>query len=62
MSQEREYRIAFVDGSTGGFDVVETFTASCDDEANAYAETHYANQDWYVLDSSGRNINGGSAL
>jgi hypothetical protein len=36
-----------------------------DDAANAYAETYYSNRlspsndEWFVLDRDGRNINGG---
>jgi hypothetical protein len=54
---ERIYKIAFMLGSTGGFEVVETFSASGNDAANAYAEEHYAGRDWYVLDFGGENIN-----
>lgn len=52
------YRVAFTKES-GDFDYVETFTADDDDAANAYAEQHYAGQEWYVIDDAGRNINGG---
>jgi hypothetical protein len=55
---EQEYRIAFVEGGTGDWDVVETFTAPNDDAANAYAEEHYADQEWYVINAAGENING----
>jgi hypothetical protein len=54
----REYCIAFVQAD-GEFDVVDRFMAVDDTGANAYAKQHYAGQDWYVLDSTGRNINGG---
>jgi hypothetical protein len=54
---ERIYKIAFMLGSTGGFEVVETFSSSGNDAANAYAEEHYAGRDWYVLDFGGENIN-----
>ena len=56
-SVERIYQIAFVLESTGDFETVETFAASGNDAANAYAEAHYAGRDWYVLDSAGENIN-----
>jgi hypothetical protein len=55
----REYRIAFV-RADGEFDVVDRFTAVDDAGANAYAETYYAGQEWFVLDRDGRNINGGA--
>jgi hypothetical protein len=55
---DREYRIAYADGS-GEWDVVDTFTATDDDAANAYAEATYSGDEWYVLDASNRNINGG---
>ncbi len=57
--QAREYRIAFV-RADGEFDVVDRFMAVDDAGANAYAETYYAGQEWFVLDDTGRNINGGA--
>jgi hypothetical protein len=54
----REYRIAFV-LADGEFDVVDRFMAVDDAGANAYAEQYYAGQEWFVLDATGRNINGG---
>jgi hypothetical protein len=53
---QRTYSIAF-QAESGDFDEVERFRAVDDDEANAYAEEHYPNQEWYVLDSDGDNIN-----
>jgi hypothetical protein len=64
LTQGREYRVAFV-RADGEFDVVERFMALDDDAANAYAEANYSNRlspsndEWYVLDRDGRNINGG---
>jgi hypothetical protein len=55
---EGEYRIAFPMES-GEWDVVETFTAESSDDANAYAEANYSDSEWFVLDASGKNINGG---
>ena len=43
--------------SPAGFDVVQEFTAETDDDANQYAEEHYSNEEWYVLDADGDNIN-----
>ena len=58
-TQEKEYRIAFVIRD-GDWDVAETFTAANDDAANEYAEENYSdNEWWFVLDASGKNINGG---
>ena len=57
-SQAREYRIAYAMGN-GEWDVVDRFEAIDDDAANSYATTHYDGDEWYVLDSTGRNINGG---
>ena len=54
------YQIAFVIEGTGEFDVVERFQAGDDSDANEYAEREYGDRDWYVLDSQGRNINGGT--
>ncbi len=56
---EQEYRVAF-SRNDGSWDVVETFTAVDDDAANTYAGERYAAQEWYILNASGRNINGGS--
>jgi hypothetical protein len=55
---EREYTLAFAMES-GEWDIARTFTAIDDDAANAFAEQHYDGQEWYVLDHTGRNINGG---
>lgn len=54
-----EYRIAFVKAD-GSWDILETFRAESDASANDYAEQHYADLEWYVLDAAGRNINGGA--
>ena len=43
----------------GAWDVLERFEAYCDEDANEYAEIHWDDQHWYVLDATGRNINGG---
>lgn len=55
----REYRVAFVLEGDGSFEVVERFMALDDAGASAYAEQHYGDREWYVLDANGRNINGG---
>jgi hypothetical protein len=52
-----EYRIAFARES-GTWETVETFNAISDEAANAYAAANYADQEWYVLDSAGGNVNG----
>ena len=52
------YGVAYVN-EAGGWDIVETFTAASHDEANDYAAGRRGDDDWYVLDSVGRNINGG---
>jgi hypothetical protein len=53
------YRIAYA-RADGGWDIVETFTAASHDEANEYAAGQRGDDEWYVLDSVGRNINGGA--
>ena len=58
----RTYQVAFV-REDGGWDIVAELIAANDEQANnatetLYADTQYA-EDWYVLDASGRNINGG---
>jgi hypothetical protein len=52
-----EYRIAYMLEATGEFEVVETFQAATDADANAYAEANHDGE-WYVLDADGNNING----
>lgn len=52
-----QYRIAFVKAD-GSWDVVESFSEHSDADANEYAERHYADKEWYVLDAGGNNING----
>jgi len=37
---------------------LESIRVTDDAAANAYAEQHYADREWYVLDSDGQNING----
>jgi hypothetical protein len=58
LVEGREYRIAYAMGN-GEWDVVDRFLALDDAGANAYAEQYYAGDEWYVLDNTGRNINGG---
>ena len=55
---EPEYRVAFV-RENGDWDVVETFTAADDDAARDYAESQHGENDVFVLDHTGRNIDGG---
>jgi len=54
----RTYSVAFVLEATGEFEIVEHFSATDDEAANAYAENNYQGRPWYVLDESGENING----
>ena len=57
-AQAREYQIAFTMES-GAWDIVESFAAASDDEANEYAEATYGEkEEWYVLDEHNHNING----
>ena len=55
---ERLYWLAIPSDTTGGWDVLEQFAASSDDNANYYAEATHPGEDWYVLDANGENING----
>ena len=57
--RDGKYQIAFMLEATGEFEVIEDFEAADDDAANEYAEQHYGDREWYVLDSAGNNINGG---
>ena len=52
------YRIAFV-MADGEWDVVAEFRARDDNSANAYAEENYSDKEWFVLNSTGKNINCG---
>ena len=54
----KNYRVAFVLEASGDFEIVEQFSATSDDAANAYAEERYKGREWYVLDDNGKNING----
>lgn len=58
FAKDREYRIAYAMGN-GEWDIVDRFFALDDAGANAYAEQRYEGDEWYVLDDTGRNINGG---
>jgi len=60
----RTYKLAF-STEAGELDVVETFEAADDAAANRWAAENearmreqYHNDEWYVLDEHGHNING----
>lgn len=57
-TDQPEYRIAAV-RENGDWDVVETFHAADHDAAREYAESEYGENDVFVLDHTGRNIDGG---
>jgi formylmethanofuran dehydrogenase subunit B len=57
QDEDERYRIAFAK-EDGEFDVVEFFSAADDAAANEYAQAAYCDQEWYVLNASGQNING----
>lgn len=60
LAEERNlYHVAILIVGTGDFDIVESFHASSDDRANEYAERRFGHDDWYVLNSDKKNINGG---
>ncbi len=59
MSEPRRYMVAFVREEDGEFEVVETFNERDDEAASRYCEDNYGEQEWYLLDSNGRNVNGG---
>jgi hypothetical protein len=56
-SEDQTYRVAFV-AADGSFEVVDEFDACDDDAANDYAAANYGNQEWFVLNADGQNING----
>ena len=53
----KTYLIAEVLG-TGDWGILEEFQAQDDTAANAYADDHYSQIEWYVLDQDQDNING----
>lgn len=53
---EGDYIIAYRTES-GEWDMVERFRAASDADANEYAAASQQNEDWYVLDWQGCNIN-----
>jgi len=56
---EHTYHVAVMQQATGFFDVIKTFEAVDDADANAYAAENHSDVDWYVLDSKLKNINSG---
>jgi hypothetical protein len=54
---DTNYQVALMMES-GEWDVIDEFYAESDEAANEYAESHYAGQEWYVLNKDGENING----
>ena len=51
------YQIAEV-LNTGDWGIIEEFTANDDEAANSYADEHYSDIEWYVLNQDQNNING----
>lgn len=56
-TQPSSYSVAEV-LNTGEFGIIEEFLADGNEDANDYAERHYADIEWYVLDANLDNING----
>ena len=59
------YQLAFVGPGNETWDIVEQFQAEYDDAENAWVQANecrigkqYDNDEWYVLDADGKNING----
>ncbi len=59
MSELKRYMVAFVREEDGEFEVVEWFEEADDEAANRFCEQEYSGEAWYLLDSEGRNVNGG---
>jgi len=57
---QRTYHVAVMVEATGEFEILETFNADDDADANAYAEQNHSSKAWYVLDENHRNINAGA--
>lgn len=58
LTEGYAYSVAVV-RTDGEFEIIDRFTAMSNDEANDYAAKHHANVEWYVLNCTGKNINGG---
>jgi hypothetical protein len=56
---QRTYHVAVMLEATGEFEILETFNADDDADANAYAERNHSGRAWYVLNENRRNINAG---
>jgi hypothetical protein len=55
----KAYEIGIFEGfNADQWHVLESIRATDGAAANAYAEQHYADREWYVLDADGENING----
>ena len=52
-----EYIVAFVN-EAGQYDMVDVITAESDAATNEQAEEDHPEEEWYVLDHLGNNING----
>jgi len=59
MSEPRRYMVALFREEDGEFEVVEWFDEANDEAANRYCEQEYSGEAWYLLDSKGRDVNGG---
>ena len=59
---EHTYHIAVKQDATGFFDIIKTFEAVDDADANQYAEENHSDVDWYVLDAKLKNINDGERV
>ena len=60
--EEHTYHVAVMQQSTGFFDVIKTFEAVDDADANAYAAENHSDLEWYVLDATLKNINDGERV
>jgi hypothetical protein len=58
LTEGYAYSVAVV-RTDGEFEIIDRFTAMSNDEANDYAAKHHPNVEWYVLNCTGKNINGG---
>jgi hypothetical protein len=59
MSKSKKYAVALMREEDGRFEVVEYFDEDSDEAAIRYCEQEYSGEAWYLLDSEGRDVNGG---
>ena len=58
-ANENEYRIGIYEGwDMDRWVLLASIRAADDAAANAYAEAHFSEHEWYIFDADGNDING----